>query len=142
MLALTALEVALYVTLDFFADALSDIATLFILVSPLMAFDVLTAIYVARSFAVQRFLYGFSVGTLVWGMQLPVLIALTWVAEGPPVLADDSLWNVGVFGWFCLGIVSIPLIGLLSASAGWILDKRKAGNKIESQPPRPADARF
>jgi hypothetical protein len=63
------------------------------------------------------------VAALVWGMQLSLLVVLVWLTNGPPVLADDSVWNVAIFGWWYTGIVSIPLIGVLSACVGWVVDK-------------------
>jgi hypothetical protein len=126
MLTLAAVETALYNSVGFFAEVGGDIAAVSVLGLALIAFNVLTAVHVARSVPVQRLRYGVTVATLVWGMQLPVLLALTWIVAGPPVLADDSLWNVSVFGWWYTAVVSIPLIGLLCACAGWILEKRTA----------------
>lgn len=128
MIALTVMEIALYHSLDFVYRAFGDTAMILVLLSALVGFDVLAAVYVARSFAAHRLWYGLEVATLVWGTQLPVLIVLIWIAEGPPVIAADSLWNVGVFGWWYTGLVSVPLIGLLTPGAGWILDKRKMAN--------------
>jgi hypothetical protein len=124
-LVLTLLEIALYLTLDSI-EAASGIATaLFLLATGLFAFDLLTAVYVARAFPVLRLRHGVKVAALVWGLQLPLLVVLVWITSGPPVLADDSVWNVAIFGWWYTGIVSIPLIGVLSACVGWVVESTR-----------------
>jgi hypothetical protein len=40
------------------------------------------------------------------------------------VLADDSVWNVGIFGWWYTGTVSLVVVAVLSAIVGRLLDKR------------------
>jgi hypothetical protein len=120
---LTLLEIALYLTLDSIAAASGIVTALFMFATSLFAFNLLTAFYVAWVFPVQRLRHGVKVAALVWGMQLPLLVVLVWLTNGPPVLADDSVWNVAIFGWWYTGIGSIPVIGLLSACVGWLVDK-------------------
>jgi hypothetical protein len=129
LIGLTTLEIALYHGVDFLD---SEIVALSALGLGLLTFDLLTAIYVARSVPERRLRAGISLSALVWGLQLPVVIALVWIADGPPTPGDDSLLNVGLFGWWYTGVVSVPVIGLLSPCVGWIVDRRRKKQRPET----------
>jgi len=68
----------------------------------------------------------FKLLAIVWAFQLPLMVAIVWIAEGPPSTAsDDSWWNAEVFGWWYRGMQWLALIWSLSRFAGIIFRKRK-----------------
>ena len=121
--ALTTLEVALYNVLDPVIVRISGAAALILIAGAFLTFYLLTALCVARTFTRERFENGLISALLIWTLQLPLVIAVVGISEGGLILADDSLGNVGIFGWWYTGIVSVPLIGMCSGLIGWILDR-------------------
>lgn len=67
-----------------------------------------------------------------------MIIVIVWMAEGPPVLADDSLWNVGIFGGWYTGTVSLVVVAVLSVVVSRFLDKRRM-ERVNGGEPRLRD---
>ncbi len=68
----------------------------------------------------------FKLLAVVWALQLPLMVAIVWIAEGPPTTAsDDSWWNAEIFGWWYRGMLWLALISSLWRVVGIIFRKRK-----------------
>ena len=97
---------------------ISDSAWLLFGGTALVGLLIVPGVVVGHCFRVNSAEKGAEVAVLAWLLELPILVVLASLLEGPPKLADDSLWNVAGVLWG-VGFSTSFVVGLISGAVAW-----------------------